>query len=141
MTVMNTSDNNTHTTLNHHGRTFTVPTGLFINNKFVPSISGKTFKTVDPATGAVICEVYEGLKEDVDAAVTAAKKALPGWLKVTPEERGKLLNNLVNLIEREKVTLAEIEAWDNGKNVNEALNVDLELVISNLRYYAGWADK
>ncbi|KAJ3096041.1 aldehyde dehydrogenase (NAD(P)(+)) ald5 [Phlyctochytrium planicorne] len=56
---------NTEITLTHKGRTFTVNTGLFIGNKFVPSIAGNKFTTVDPATGEPICEVYEALKEDV----------------------------------------------------------------------------
>ena len=49
--------------------------GVFINNEFRPSISGKVFPTVNPATGEVICEVAEGDKADVDVAVDAAARA------------------------------------------------------------------
>jgi acyl-CoA reductase-like NAD-dependent aldehyde dehydrogenase len=44
-------------------------TRLFINNEFVPSVSGKTFDTVNPATEQVICSVYEAEAADVDKAV------------------------------------------------------------------------
>lgn len=44
-------------------------TRLFIDNEFVPSISGKTFETVDPSTEKVICNVYEADASDVDKAV------------------------------------------------------------------------
>ena len=50
-------------------------TKLFINNEFVDSESGKTFSTVNPATGEVICELQEGDKADVDKAIKAAKAA------------------------------------------------------------------
>ncbi|KAI9353008.1 aldehyde dehydrogenase domain-containing protein [Zopfochytrium polystomum] len=135
-------DRSTHVTLEHHGKTYTLPTGLFINNNFVPGLAGKKFDTVDPATGKVICQVHEALKEDVDVAVTAAKKAYREvWSKVTPPQRAVLMHKLADLIERERQHLAEIEGWDNGKSVNVASFVDLDNVIQTLRYQAGWSDK
>ncbi|KAJ3195496.1 hypothetical protein HK101_011932 [Irineochytrium annulatum] len=131
----------TNVSLSHEGRTFSVPTGLFINNEFVPSVSGKKFKTVDSATGEVICELYEGDKEDVDKAVNAAKKAFATWRKTPPQERARLLNKLADLVERDIDLLANLESWDNGKHMNEARHVDLPFVVMNYRYYAGWADK
>ena len=50
-------------------------TGIFINNEWVQSESGKTFKTINPATGEVIAEVQEGDKADVNKAVLAASEA------------------------------------------------------------------
>ncbi len=50
-------------------------TRLFINNEFVDAESKKTFKTVNPATEEVICEVQEAGPADVDKAVAAAKAA------------------------------------------------------------------
>ncbi|KAJ3100603.1 aldehyde dehydrogenase (NAD(P)(+)) ald5 [Phlyctochytrium bullatum] len=123
------------------GREFRVPTGLFINNKFVPSLAGQKFKTVDPATGEVICEVYEALKEDVEVAVTAAKKAFKTWGKVNPSERGRLLYKLADLLEQNKEEIAALESWDNGKVYKDALYIDVAKSVENLRYFAGWADK
>ncbi len=48
---------------------------IFINNEFQASASGKTFRTINPATEQVIVEVQEGDKADVDRAVAAATEA------------------------------------------------------------------
>ncbi|KAI8922810.1 aldehyde dehydrogenase domain-containing protein [Entophlyctis helioformis] len=127
--------------LEYKGRTYDIPTGLFINNQFVPSISGKKFPAVNPATGKVSLEFYEGDKADVDAAVKAAKAAFKTWAKGPPSERGKLVYKLADLMERDMQVLAELESLDQGKPVKIALAVDLPIAIGALRYYAGWADK
>jgi aldehyde dehydrogenase (NAD+) len=49
-------------------------TRLFINNEFVPSVLGKTFDTVNPATEQVICSVYEAEAADVDRAVSTVEE-------------------------------------------------------------------
>uniref|UniRef100_A0A194AMA0 aldehyde dehydrogenase (NAD(+)) n=1 Tax=Pinctada fucata TaxID=50426 RepID=A0A194AMA0_PINFU len=119
-------------------------TKAFINNEWVNSKSGKTFKTVNPSTGGTICEVAEGDKADVDIAVEAAKEAFrlgSPWRRMDAAQRGVLLNRLADLIERDKVYLSSLETLDNGKPYHVAFTADLELVIKCYRYYAGWADK
>lgn len=71
-------------TFSLNGKDYDVPVGLFINNEFVPSHSGKKFATVYPATGKSLLEIYEADKEDVDKAVDAAKKAYDTVWKKTP---------------------------------------------------------
>ncbi|XP_073814694.1 aldehyde dehydrogenase X, mitochondrial [Musca autumnalis] len=118
-------------------------TKLFINNEFVDAKSGKTFPTVNPATGKVIVEVAEGDKADVDLAVAAAKKAFhrnSSWRKMSPLQRTELMLKLCDLMERDKTFLASIETRDNGKPYAEAL-FDVEISIMTLKYYAGWTDK
>lgn len=118
--------------------------GIFINNEFIQSESGKTFPTVNPATGEVICEVAEGDQADIDKAVGAASEAFrfgSPWRRTDASERGVLLNRLADLIERDRVYLASLETLDNGKPFADAYNLDLTLTIKCLRYYAGWADK
>lgn len=116
---------------------------LLIGGKWVPSVSGKTFETINPSTGEVICRVAEGDKADVDLAVAAARKAFETgpWPRMSAAERGRILNRLADLIEANKEELAALESLDNGKPVNDALAADLPLVIKCYRYYAGWADK
>ncbi|XP_018017996.1 aldehyde dehydrogenase, mitochondrial [Hyalella azteca] len=119
-------------------------TKLFINNEFVDSASGKTFPTVNPATGEEICRVAEADKADVDKAVSAARAAfaLNGeWRSMDASHRGVLLNRLADLMERDKVYLASLETLDNGKPYKDALLADVELSVKNLRYFAGYADK
>mmetsp|Transcript_40220 Transcript_40220/g.67402 ORF Transcript_40220/g.67402 Transcript_40220/m.67402 type:complete len:579 (+) Transcript_40220:27-1763(+) len=118
-----------------------IQTKLFINGKFVESISGRTFETVNPANGKVICDVDWAQKEDVDAAVRAAKKAFPKWSTTSGPYRRDLILKLADLMEKHKERLAEVEALDNGKPYQVALNLDLVLAIKCYRYYAGWADK
>ncbi|OBT51798.1 hypothetical protein VE04_08108 [Pseudogymnoascus sp. 24MN13] len=120
---------------------YTQPTGLFINNEFVKAVEGKTFETFNPATEEVITSVQEATEKDVDIAVAAARKAFEGpWSKVTPEDRGKLLVNFANQIEKNIDLLSSVEALDNGKSFVMAKG-DVNAVIGCLRYYGGWADK
>jgi len=113
----------------------------FINNEWVKGVDGKTFETINPATEEVICSVAEATEKDVDIAVAAARKAYEGpWKKVTPEDRGKLLVKLADMIEKNLDLLAAVESLDNGKAIGMAKG-DVGMVAGCLRYYGGWADK
>src|SRR5438874_10050198 len=102
---------------------------LFIGGKWLDSVSGKTFPTINPATGEAICQVAEGDKADVDLAVKAARKAFEQgpWPKMSAAERGRLLNKLADLIEQNQEELAALETLDNGKPLRDSLNADLPL--------------
>jgi len=120
---------------------YTQPIGLFINNEWRKGVDGKTFEVINPTTEEVITSVHEATEKDVDIAVAAARKAFEGpWQKVTPEQRGRLLVNLADLIEKNIETLAAVESLDNGKAISMARG-DVSAVASCLRYYGGWADK
>ena len=123
------------------GKSLTVPTGLFINNQFVPAVDGSTLETINPATEAVICSVSAGAptpyyallsytnvrdptgsEKDIDLAVAAAREAFnTAWgKKVTGTERGRLIYKLADLMERDMQDLAELESLDNGKPIRIA---------------------
>lgn len=118
-------------------------TGILIGDEFRPSVSGKTFSTVNPATEEVICEVAEGDAADVDLAVRAARMAFESgpWSRMDARDRGRLLNRLADLLEKNFDELAALETLDNGKPISDSRAADLPLVIDCFRYYAGWADK
>jgi aldehyde dehydrogenase (NAD+) len=118
-------------------------TECFIDGQWRPAVSGKTFETINPATEQVICEVAEGDKADIDAAVQAARKAFERgpWSRMDARDRGRVMFRLADLIENEIDELAALETLDNGKPIREARYADLPLVIDVLRYYAGYADK
>jgi aldehyde dehydrogenase (NAD+) len=117
-------------------------TKLFIDGNFVDAVSGKTFPTYNPATGEEIVRVAEADKADVDLAVKAARRAFENvWKYTDGSARRDLILRLADLIERNKEELATLESLDNGKPLNESLNVDLALSVKCFRYYAGWADK
>lgn len=118
------------------------PKKLFIGGEFIESTTGKTFETLNPATGEVIISVFEADNEDVNKAVEAAEKAFKGeWAKISPSERGKLIWKLADLMEEHKEALAQLESLDNGKPISHSRSVDVALSIDHFRYYAGWATK
>jgi aldehyde dehydrogenase (NAD+) len=118
-------------------------TKLLINNRWVPSISGKTFATINPSTGEEICQIAEADAVDVDKAVQAARTAFEHgpWRKMPASERARLMNRLADLIERHIDELAALESLDNGKPVGVAKAVDVPATVGCYRYFAGWADK
>ncbi len=116
---------------------------LLINNEWVDSVSGNKFVTINPATEEVICEVAEANANDLDLAVEAARKAfaLGEWSRMSGGDRAALLYKLADLLEELQDELAHLETLDNGKPLQESLNIDLPLTIQCYRYFAGWADK
>jgi len=118
-------------------------TKLLINNKWTDALSGRSFATLDPATGEEICQVAEADAADVDLAVKAARNAFERgpWRKISAAERGRLLHKLADLMEKHADELAELESLDNGKPVKVAKTVDVAASIDCYRYFAGWADK
>ena len=120
--------------------TYEQPTGLFINNEFVKAKFGKTFKVTSPADESLIAELQQAEAEDVEIAVEAASKAYKSWRFVPPNEKGKLLNKLANLMDEKRDLLAKIESLDNGKALHCA-KFDVNVVIEYIRYCAGYCDK
>ena len=114
--------------------------GLFIGGEFVDG-RGQGFKTINPANEEVLAEVSEAIEADVDAAVTAARKAFRTWSRLTGAERGKYLFRIARIIAERARELAVLESIDNGKPIKESRDVDVPTVAAHFFYYAGWADK
>ncbi len=125
-----------------NGIRYEQPTGIFYNNEFHRSKSGRTFATVNPSTGIEICQVQESQSEDIDEAVRSATTCLETSLEtMTPADRGNLLYRFADLIVENRDILAAIESADGGKPYDTAHSDDLGDIINVFRYYAGWADK
>ncbi|MDX6638122.1 MAG: hypothetical protein QOJ01_1633, partial [Solirubrobacterales bacterium] len=89
---------------------------LLIGAEHRPAADGRTFATLDPATGDEICQVALAGPADVDAAVSAAQAALDGPLrKVSAAKRSGLIYQLAELVKANADELAELESLDNGK--------------------------
>src|SRR3984957_17367411 len=115
------------------------PKKLFIDGKWVDAEAGKTFDTVNPATGEVLSKIQEGGKADIDKAVKAARKAFetgPWRNKMSAAERARCLYKLADLIEQRADEFAQIETLDNGKPIKESRYVDVPATIETFRYYA-----
>ncbi|KAM8886081.1 aldehyde dehydrogenase 1A1-like isoform 1-T1 [Spinachia spinachia] len=119
-------------------------TQLFINNEWHESCSGRKIPVTDPTSGKLLCEVEEADSEDVDKAVRSARAAFQTgspWRSMDASGRGLLLNKLADIVERDHLLLATLEALDSGKVFLMAYFVDLIATVKTLRYYGGWADK
>ncbi|KAK3439223.1 hypothetical protein EUGRSUZ_C03857 [Eucalyptus grandis] len=118
-------------------------TKLFINGKFVDSVKGRTFETIDPRNGKVIARVAEGDKEDVDLAVKAARQAFDHgpWPRMPGYQRGRIMSKFADLIEENINELAALDTVDAGKLFSMGKALDIPQAATMLRYYAGAADK
>ena len=116
---------------------------LLIDGQWVDAASGKTFPVYNPATGEVMANVAEGDKEDIDRAVSAARRAFESgpWRTMSPSERGQLIYRLADLVEKHADEFAQLESLDNGKPLTVARAADVPLTIDHFRYMSGWATK
>ncbi len=115
------------------------PKLLFIDGKEVPAASGKTFQTVNPATGQVLAEVAQGGPEDIDRAVRAARRALEGpWRKWRPLERQQAMLRLAELVEAHYDEIALLDTLDLGAPISRT-TLGRKRAGALLRYYGGLA--
>src|ERR1700755_1456701 len=115
---------------------------LLIGGRRGASVSGRTFKSINPATEEIIATISEGTEVDVDRAVVAARRAFEGpWRTMRAAERGHILLRLVDLMKEHADEIAALESLDAGKPISGVLRQDLPAAIDTLTYYAGWADK
>ncbi len=119
------------------------PGKLFIGGRWLDAVSGKTFPTINPATGDTITVLAEGDGRDAAAAVEAAHKAFESgpWPEMSASDRGKILWKIGDLIDKYNEELGTLETLDNGKPIFESRQVDMPMVAEVFRYYAGWATK
>jgi aldehyde dehydrogenase (NAD+) len=116
--------------------------GLLIGGRWVEPISGKRFKTINPATEEVLAEVAEAGEEDVDAAVRAARAAYTKvWSKTSGAERAKYLYRIARILQERAREFAVLESMNGGKPIKESRDVDVPLAAAHFFYHAGWADK
>ena len=113
----------------------------YIGGAWADPASGHWFDTINPYTGAAWARIPEGNAQDIASAVAAASAAFKGeWGTLSPTERGKLLNRLAELVERDAPRLGEIEVRDNGKLIAE-MGAQTRYMAEWYRYYGGLADK
>src|SRR5881227_582168 len=121
--------------LDRFGRRF----GHFIGGKWRAPAQGRYFATADPSTGEKIAEVAAGSAADVNAAVKAARAALPHWQALTPHARARFLYALARQVQKHSRRLSVLETMDNGKPIRESRDIDIPLVARHFYHHAGWA--
>ncbi|QOG19077.1 aldehyde dehydrogenase family protein [Bradyrhizobium sp. SEMIA] len=118
------------------------PQHLLIDGRRVPAASGRSFKSLNPATGQVIAIIAEGGEADVEHAVAAARRAFEGpWRTMRASERGQILLRWADLLKRNAEEIIELESIDAGKPISATMRQDFPAAVDTLIYYAGWADK
>ena len=109
----------------------------FINGTYCESTSGKTFDNVAPATGSVIGQVHEAGREEVDAAVTAARVALSSeWGELGVDRRCELLYRVADGIDNRFNEFLEAECADTGKPYSLASQIDIPRGAANFKIFA-----
>src|SRR3989442_12660030 len=98
------------------------PKKLFIGGRWVEAAGGKTFETINPATGEVLARVAEGGAEDIDRAVAAARSSFDRgtWRDLPPAERAKLLGQGGDLDQERGTHFAPLANLDNRKPIKRA---------------------
>ena len=108
----------------------------YIGGKLIGPLSGNFIDNINPATGQVYGQVPDSNSKDVNAALSAAKKAFPAWSNSPAEERFKLLNRIAELIDENIEELALAETNDNGKPLWLSKQVDIPRASANFRFFA-----
>ena len=109
----------------------------FIDGAFVDSVSGATFDVLDPVSNETYVQAAAGQKEDIDLAVAAAKRAFESgpWPRMKPRERARVLNRIADAVEAQDARLAELETFDTGLPITQALG-QAQRAAENFRFFA-----
>ncbi len=115
----------------------------FIDGRFVPAASGRTFTDIAPRDGRPIAEVAESDATDVDRAVVAARAAFDDrrWADQSPKDRKRVLLRLAERIRADREQLSLLESLDVGKPIRDALAVDVPSCATTIQWYAEAIDK
>ena len=113
--------------------------GHFIGGAWTAPRRGAQFDVMNPATSTMLARVAQGSRADVDAAVRAARKALPAWQKLSGHARARYLYALARAVQRNSRLLATVESMDNGKSIRETRDIDIPLVARHFYYHAASA--
>ncbi|WP_227357509.1 aldehyde dehydrogenase family protein [Haladaptatus salinisoli] len=113
---------------------------LYIGGEWIPSTDDERFPTVDPATKEPLTKVAAAKAADIDRAVEAAREAFAIWRDTAPDERGRIVHRIGQLVRKHRDGLAALESLDQGKPLSQAES-DMEGAARYFEYYAGAADK
>ncbi len=110
---------------------------LLIGGRWRDASDGATITVTSPSAGETLATIPEATKDDVDAAVAAARTAFATWSRTSVTERSQVLLRIADLIEEHADFLATVESMDNGKPIRETTGADIPLGVDHFRYFAG----
>ncbi len=137
------TNNLTHQQWVAKAKVLSIDSGLFIDGRHVPAVSGETFDCINPADGSVLAHVAKGQAADIDLAVASAQAAWKDrrWRGLAPRARMDVLLRFADLVQQHSHELALLETLDMGKPIGDVLNIDLPEVLKTIRYFAECIDK
>ncbi|MGK7313256.1 MAG: aldehyde dehydrogenase family protein [Candidatus Longimicrobiales bacterium M2_2A_002] len=113
--------------------------GHFIAGRFTDPGESELFDVENPADGTRIARVAQGSKDDIDAAVAAARAAFPDWAALDGHARARYLYAIARQVQKHSRFLSVLETLDNGKPIRETRDIDIPLVARHFYHHAGWA--
>ncbi|MEC8220184.1 MAG: aldehyde dehydrogenase family protein, partial [Verrucomicrobiota bacterium] len=113
--------------------------GLFIDGAFVKPAGRESFATQNPANNELLAKLCQAQTADVDAAVSAARKAQADWESMGGSARSKYLYAIARLVQKHARLFAVLETLDNGKPIRESRDIDVPLVARHFYFHAGAA--
>ncbi len=111
----------------------------YINGAYRPNDGAARFTNLNPATGALLCEVEVAQEAEVAQAIASAQAGQQLWAALSGAERGRILLRAAQLLRERNRELAELEVRDNGKPIQEAEVVDVASGADCIEYFAGLA--
>jgi aldehyde dehydrogenase (NAD+) len=121
--------------LDQHERRF----GLFIDNHWLHPKNADYYPSYNPATGETLAETAQAGQAEVDAAVSAARRAFESWSQTPGQVRARHLYAIARNLQKHHRLLAVLESMDNGKPIRESRDIDVPLLARHFYYHAGWA--
>jgi acyl-CoA reductase-like NAD-dependent aldehyde dehydrogenase len=114
---------------------------MLIDGEWVGSASGATLTVENPAKRTPIATIPRGDAADVSGAVEAAERAFPGWSKVAPRDRGRLLLRIADKMEEEAEDMARLIALETGNALRTQARGEARLAADIFRYFGGLASE
>ncbi|HEV2635470.1 MAG TPA: aldehyde dehydrogenase family protein [Actinocrinis sp.] len=111
----------------------------FVDGRLRDAVGGEDFRVLDPATGKAVAVGRPADGAEVDLAVRAARRALPGWAGATPAERSAALYRLADLLGGQADELARVESGQTGKPIRLTTGFDVPGTVDNVAFFAGAA--
>ena len=113
--------------------------GQLINGQFVSNNDSDLIASLDPSNGELLANIEIANSQQLDSAVSYARKAQPAWENLGGHKRAKVLYALARLIQKHSRLISVLESLDNGKPIRESRDIDIPLAIIHFYYHAGWA--
>ncbi len=114
---------------------------VVVDGQLSAAITTETFAVESPADLSVVGAAPRCRESDVDAAVQAAQRAFPRWAAINPRERGKLVSQVADRLEREGEPLSRLLCLETGNALSTQARPEVAAMLDILRLFAGFGSE